>query len=101
MLLPSSCLISTLSKFPFPLTSLIEYFVNNSILFCFCNSLTLSTLDCAPLNSSLLCIKVTFEVFDNSIAQSNALSPPPKITTDLSLNIVLSLTEYKTDLPSN
>ena len=81
--------------------SLIEYFVNKSILFSLCNCFTLSTLDCAPLNSSLLCINVTLEFFDNSIAQSSALSPPPKITTDLPLKMVLSFIEYKTDFPSN
>ena len=79
----------------------MEYLVKISNLLFFCNSLILSTLDWAPLNSSLLWIKVTFDDFDNSIAQSKALSPPPKITTDLSLKIVLSLIEYRTVFPSN
>ena len=33
----------------------------------------------APLNSFLLCINVTFEYFENSKAQSKAVSPPPNI----------------------
>ena len=37
---------------------------------------------------------------DSSIAQSNALSPPPNIVTDFLLKIDLSFTEYSTELPS-
>ena len=84
-----------------PFTSLIEYLVNNSIFFSFSNSFIFSTLEGAPLNSSLLCINVTFEFLESSIAQSNALSPPPKITTFLSLKILLSFIEYKTVFSSN
>ena len=47
----------------------------------------------APLNSSLLCINVTFAVLDNSNAQSKAESPPPKIDIFLPLNLFLSVTE--------
>ena len=47
----------------------------------------------APLNSLLLCTKVTSENFDNSIAQSKAESPPPKIQIFLFLKKFLSLTE--------
>ena len=42
------------------------YFVSRLILPPFANSLTFSTVDCAPLNSSLLWINVTVEIFDNS-----------------------------------
>ena len=101
MLSPSSLLISTSSSDPFPLTSLIEYFVNKLIIFFWLSSLIFLTLAGAPLNSSLLCISETFEVLDSSIAQSSALSPPPKIATDLFLKIVLSLIEYRTEMPSN
>ena len=45
--------------------------------------------------------KKIFDVFDNSNAQSNALSPPPKIDTVLPSNIFLSLIEYKIVLFSN
>ena len=65
------------------------------------NALTLSTLACAPLNSSLLCINLTLELADNSIAQSKAESPPPNIETVLSLKMFLSLTEYKISFSSN
>ena len=65
------------------------------------NVLTLSTLACDPLNSSLLCINLTLELADNSIAQSKAESPPPNIETVLSLKILLSLTEYKISFSSN
>ena len=47
----------------------------------------------APLNSSLLCINVTFAVLDNSNAQSKAESPPPNIEIVVSLNLDLSLIE--------
>ena len=93
-------MISTLSNEPFPLTSLIEYLVIKSIVLLSLNSFIFWTLAGAPLNSSLLWTSVTFDELDNSIAQSSALSPPPKITTDLSLKIVLSFIEYKTDFPS-
>ena len=36
---------------------------------------------------------MTLDLFDSSIAQSKAESPPPKIETILSLKIVLSFTE--------
>ena len=98
---PSSCFISTLSSFSLPFTSLIEYLVKTSIFFSFSNSFIFSTLEGAPLNSSLLWINVTFEFFESSIAQSKALSPPPKITTFLSLKMFLSLIEYKTAFSSN
>ena len=39
--------------------------------------------------------------FESSIAQSKALSPPPKIDTVFPLKIDLSLTEYKIELFSN
>ena len=71
------------------------------ILPAFESSFTLSTVAWAALNSSLLCIKLTFDVFDNSKAQSSALSPPPKIDTVLPSNIFLSLIEYKIVLFSN
>ena len=51
----------------------------------FSNFLAISLLCSAPLNSFLLCTNVTFEIFDNSIAQSKAESPPPKIQTFLFL----------------
>ena len=76
-----------------PLTDFSWYLVNKLILPLSFNSLTLFTDNCAPLNSSLLCIKFTFESFESSIAQSNALSPPPKIEIVFPLNIDLSLTE--------
>ena len=57
------------------------------------SSLTFWTLDSAPLKPSLLWIKFTLDVLDNSIAQSNAESPPPNIETVLSLKIDLSLIE--------
>ena len=83
------------------MTSLIEYLVIKLIFLFSLNSFILLTLAAAPLNSSLLWTSVTLEEFDNSIAQSRALSPPPKITTDLSLKIVLSFIEYNTEVPSN
>ena len=51
----------------------------------FSNSFATDALCSAPLNSSLLCTNITSENFDNSIAQSKAESPPPKIQTFLFL----------------
>ena len=44
---------------------------------------------------------MTLDVFDNSIAQSKAESPPPKMQTVLSLKTVLSLIEYSISFPTN
>ena len=50
------------------------------ILFFLANSLTFCSVSGAPLKASLLWIKETSApIFDNSIVQSSALSPPPKI----------------------
>ena len=57
-------------------------------------SLTFISDSGAPLNASLLWIRVTCApIFCNSNVQSRALSPPPKITTLLSLNTSLFLIE--------
>ena len=59
----------------------------------FSRSLANFALCSDPLNSSLLCTRVTSANFDNSIAQSKAESPPPKIQTFLFSKVFLSFIE--------
>ena len=65
------------------------------------NSCTFSTESNAPRNSLRLCTKVTLEATSvKKILQSSAESPPPAMTTSLSLYNSGSLMIYSTPLSS-